>query len=120
MAANGKDSSAAAIHTASIFVSGKVQGVFYRKYTRAAGAQIGVTGWVRNLPDGRVEIMAEGTESQLAQLQQWCHKGSPSSRVAGVQLLLIPAAAVGTEGGPSQPSPAAKTAREFKSFDVRH
>lgn len=67
-----------------LLVSGKVQGVFYRKYTHRKGQELGVTGWVRNLPDGRVEIEAEGTAAQLDALQQWCHTGSPKARVTGV------------------------------------
>lgn len=69
---------------AHIFVSGKVQGVFYRKYTHAEGTRLGLQGWVRNLDDGRVEITAQGPKELLAQLVQWCHRGSPKSKVSDV------------------------------------
>ncbi|EPY15440.1 acylphosphatase [Strigomonas culicis] len=67
-----------------MFVSGKVQGVFYRKHTQRAAVQYGVTGWVRNTADGRVEIMAEGTPEQVDKLEMWCHTGSPKSMVKAV------------------------------------
>lgn len=70
-----------------IFVSGKVQGVFYRKYTHKAAVERELTGWVRNLPDGRVEIMAEGSASAVQSLEKWCHTGSPKSKVTGVEII---------------------------------
>ena len=65
----------------TIRVSGDVQGVFYRKYTREAAERIGVTGLVRNLPEGDVEILVTGTSEQVQQLIDWCWTGSPRSRV---------------------------------------
>ena len=68
-----------------VFVSGKVQGVFFRAYTRDKALELGLTGWVRNLSDGRVEVMAEGPKEKLEQLLQWLKtKGSPLSRVEQV------------------------------------
>ncbi|MCL5406728.1 MAG: acylphosphatase [Deltaproteobacteria bacterium] len=64
-----------------VWISGRVQGVFFRAYTRDAGRSIGVTGWVRNLPDGRVEAVFEGDEEKLKKMIAWCHRGSPLSRV---------------------------------------
>jgi acylphosphatase len=73
----------AAVH---LFVSGKVQGVFFRKYTHQAGTELGLTGWVRNLDDGRVEVYAQGPADGVAALETWCRtKGSPKSRVTGVE-----------------------------------
>ncbi|KAH8605662.1 putative Acylphosphatase [Trypanosoma vivax] len=72
-----------------IFVRGRVQGVFYRKYTERAAVERGVRGWVRNLPDGRVEVMAEGPRDSVESLVQWCHKGSPKSSVEGVDAQLV-------------------------------
>jgi acylphosphatase len=59
----------------SITVSGKVQGVFYRANTEKKAKEIGVSGFVRNEPNGDVYIEAQGTETQLEQLKDWCKKG---------------------------------------------
>ena len=56
-------------------VEGRVQGVFFRASTREQAQNIGVQGWVRNLPDGRVETLACGSESQLSALELWLRKG---------------------------------------------
>jgi acylphosphatase len=66
---------------AHILVSGRVQGVFYRANTRKKALELGLTGWVRNLRDGRVEIVAEGKESDLRKLIAWGHEGSPMASV---------------------------------------
>jgi acylphosphatase len=68
----------------NIMVTGKVQGVFFRKYTEQKALELGITGLVRNLDDGSVYIEAEGPEDQLADFVEWCYEGSPSSRVADV------------------------------------
>ena len=68
-----------------IWVSGRVQGVFFRAYTVDLAKRLGLTGWVRNLPDRRVEIVAEGEESALQQLLAWCHEGPPAARVDQVE-----------------------------------
>lgn len=70
-----------------ILVSGKVQGVFYRKHTHKAAVERELTGWVRNLPDGRVEIMAEGPAAAVQSLEKWCYTGSPKSKVTGVEVI---------------------------------
>jgi len=66
-----------------IYVTGKVQGVFFRVYCqRFARDLVGVTGYVRNLPDGRVEIVAEGPRESLQKLAHWAKNiGSPGSSV---------------------------------------
>lgn len=95
--------SAAHIYTHHIFVSGKVQGVFYRKHTALTAHKLGITGWVRNLPDSRVEIMAEGTAEQLSALETWCQQGSPKAAVTGVVVTdLTLAVAVAGESGEAQ------------------
>jgi len=66
-------------------VMGKVQGVWYRDSTQKQAEQIGLTGWVRNLPDGSVEVLACGEPEQLKQLHQWLHQGSRLARVDSVQ-----------------------------------
>jgi acylphosphatase len=68
-----------------IHVSGKVQGVFYRKHTQITAAKLGLCGWVRNLDDGRVEILAQGPEEALIALEMWSHKGSPNAMVKNVE-----------------------------------
>lgn len=67
--------------TVQCFVRGRVQGVSFRLHTRQAAAQIGVTGWVRNLPDGRVEILATGEQERVDRLLDWLPKGVPAGRV---------------------------------------
>ncbi len=66
-------------------VSGKVQGVSYRAYTQREALRLGLTGYAHNLPDGRVEVLACGPESQVRQLLEWLHQGSPNARVTGVE-----------------------------------
>jgi acylphosphatase len=63
------------------FVSGHVQGVFFRASTRDEGKALGLSGWVRNLRDGRVEVLAEGEESQIDQLESWLAHGPPGAFV---------------------------------------
>ncbi|MDG5775421.1 acylphosphatase [Haloarculaceae archaeon H-GB2-1] len=71
---------------AHVFVSGKVQGVFYRANTRDTAREKGVDGWVRNLDDGRVEAIFEGEESAVESMVEWCHEGSPAARVEDVEV----------------------------------
>ena len=67
-----------------LVIHGLVQGVFYRASTRDQAARRGLTGWVRNLPDGAVECVAEGDEATLRALVAWCHAGPPGARVERV------------------------------------
>jgi acylphosphatase len=67
-----------------VVVHGLVQGVFYRASTRNEAVRRGLTGWVRNLPDGSVECVAEGDEAALQALVAWCHEGPPGARVERV------------------------------------
>ena len=64
-----------------VFISGRVQGVFYRASTMDLAVRLDLTGWVRNLPDGRVELVAEGPDDKLKELISWCWQGPPYSRV---------------------------------------
>jgi len=66
------------------FVSGQVQGVGFRAFTYEAARDLKLKGWVRNLTDLRVEIVAEGTEKDVARLLDRVKKGPPSSRVKDV------------------------------------
>ena len=70
--------------TVAITVRGKVQGVWFRKYTLDKAQQLQLTGTVRNTPDGDVAIVATGTEDQLADFVEWCWMGSPKSKVTSV------------------------------------
>lgn len=65
-------------------VGGRVQGVFYRASTRNRAEELGVTGYARNLPDGRVEVLACGEAAAVDALCQWLWRGSPASSVSEV------------------------------------
>ncbi|MCB9779583.1 MAG: acylphosphatase [Alphaproteobacteria bacterium] len=68
-----------------LFISGKVQGVWYRACTQQRAVELGLTGWVRNLYDGRVEAVAEGPHDALQALIDWCHRGPDLARVVDVE-----------------------------------
>jgi len=68
------------------WVKGRVQGVFYRTSAQDQACQLGLSGWVRNLDDGRVEAVACGTEQQLTEFETWLEQGSPMSRVDTVEV----------------------------------
>ena len=87
---------------AHIFVSGRVQGVFYRATTQEVARKLRLKGWVRNLPDGRVEIVVEGPEDALKALIDWCWEGPPLARVEDVKVIW------------EEPT------REFEDFVVRY
>ena len=72
-------------------VSGRVQGVGFRWSARAEAQRLGVSGWVRNLPDGTVEAEVEGDEGSVAGMLAWLHRGPPGSHVTGVQTETLPA-----------------------------
>ncbi len=86
---------------AHVFVEGHVQGVFFRDTTRERAYQLGVTGWVRNLPDGRVEAVFEGEEDAVRQMVEYVHRGPPRAVVTHVDV----------EYGPYT--------GEFKRFSIR-
>ena len=69
---------------AHVFVSGTVQGVYYRATTREQANEHGVDGWVRNLDDGRVEAVFEGPADAVEAMVDWCHEGSPAAHVEDV------------------------------------
>lgn len=68
-----------------VLVSGLVQGVFYRDTCRREATGHGVTGWVRNLPDGRVEAVFEGAAAAVSRLVAWTRTGPPDARVSAVE-----------------------------------
>jgi acylphosphatase len=67
-------------------ISGRVQGVGFRFFARATAAREGLHGWVRNLPDGRVEIEAEGEAEALERFERAIRQGPPGARVGGVDV----------------------------------
>jgi len=84
-----------------LLISGKVQGVCFRHYTRQTALDNGVVGWVRNLADGRVEALIEGEQLAVEATVNWCHTGPEWSKVDKV---LVAEHAV---------------SQEFKSFEIR-
>ena len=68
----------------SVVVSGRVQGVAFRAHTREEAQRLGVTGWVRNRPDGTVEAHGEGAPDAVAAWVAWCHAGPSWARVDAV------------------------------------
>jgi acylphosphatase len=69
-----------------LVVSGRVQGVFYRQSTADLARRLGLDGLVRNLPDGSVEVVAEGERAALEALLEACRRGPPAASVAGVEV----------------------------------
>ena len=74
-------------------VTGKVQGVWFRKGTQHEARRLGLSGWVRNLPDGRVELEARGPSGDVAALVAWLHEGTPAARVDHVEVMDVARAA---------------------------
>lgn len=84
-----------------LLISGRVQGVFYRANARSFASELGLKGWVRNLQDGRVEVIAEGRKNALDRLIEFCRKGPEGSEIENVDIKWE------------------KPSNEFTSFDVR-
>ena len=87
---------------AHVWVSGWVQGVFFRSETRYEAKKRGVKGWVRNLPDGKVEAVFEGEEEAVRELIEYCKSGPPGARVRDVDVVWE------------------NYTREFKDFEIRY
>ncbi|MHA1239067.1 MAG: acylphosphatase [Candidatus Odinarchaeia archaeon] len=87
---------------AHLYISGRVQGVFFRAYTQEVALDHNVSGWVRNLPDGRVEAVLEGKKVDVEKVINFCRRGPPSARVEDVQVTWEP-----YKG-------------EFKGFEIRY
>ena len=85
-----------------LFISGVVQGVSYRASTQEQARRRGIVGWVKNLEDGRVEAVAQGSKDQVAELIAWCRKGPPAAKVEKVDLSWE------------------EVGDEFRAFDVRY
>ena len=87
---------------AHVFVRGRVQGVFYRSEARYEARKHHVNGWIRNLPDDRVEAVFEGEEQDVKQLVEFCKHGPPTARVAAIEVSWEPCTG------------------EFDSFEIRY
>ena len=85
-----------------LIISGRVQGVYFRHHTNIEANKLGLTGFVRNLSNGNVEVIAEGSEEKLKELIQFCRKGPDSANVENVDI---------TYEEPKQ---------EFKTFSIRN
>lgn len=70
---------------AHIFVSGRVQGVFYRARTQETALAHGLTGWVKNCYDGRVEAVMEGDKDSISRVINWCRQGPPAAHVTDIE-----------------------------------
>ena len=69
-----------------ILVTGKVQGVFFRQATKVVATKNNVTGWVKNLENGQVEILIEGDDKNVKSVIDWCHNGPANSRVDEIKI----------------------------------
>jgi acylphosphatase len=87
---------------ANLIISGEVQGVFFRANTRDKAVDLGLKGWVRNLVDGRVEVVAEGERERIEQLIEFCREGSPGAEVEDIEIKWE------------------KAKNEFAGFDIRY
>ena len=85
-----------------VYISGRVQGVFFRAETQSAANGFHLTGWVRNRTDGSVEALLEGEDENVNKMLEWCHIGPPAARVKEVL----------TEDEPFS--------GEFNSFSIRY
>ena len=71
---------------AHLFITGRVQGVFFRACTQEEAQKCALTGWVKNLYDGRVETIFEGEEQDVQSMINWCHGGPPHAAVTDVSV----------------------------------
>jgi|GEM_PF-187917 len=77
--------------TISITISGLVQGVYYRQSSKEKALELGISGIVKNLPNGNVHILASGTAEQLNELVHWCKQGPPHAKVSSVNVEAVEA-----------------------------
>jgi acylphosphatase len=78
------------LQTVCIRISGRVQGVFYRQSTKEKAKELGITGIVRNLKNGDVEILATGAQERLDELADWCKQGPPQAEVESISTTKLP------------------------------
>ena len=72
------------MQTVHLVIKGKVQGVFFRASTKDKANELGINGWVKNMPDGNVEVLAAGSKGQLENFIRWCRKGPKQAIVSDV------------------------------------
>jgi acylphosphatase len=71
---------------AHVIIHGRVQGVWFRQSTKEEADRLGVTGWVRNLPDRSVEAVFEGEKKKVEEIVGWCHRGPAGADVSSVDV----------------------------------
>lgn len=84
---------------AHLFISGIVQGVGYRYHCRRQAQTLGLAGWVRNLDDGRVEAVLQGSREQVESMIRWCYRGPSEARVSDIAVTYEDAGDDGPEFG---------------------
>jgi len=111
---------------AKILIRGRVQGVFYRHSTKQKAQALALSGWVRNLADGSVEIEAEGSKEGIDSLIAWCHQGPPNAIVdsVSVQWQNEDEARISTAGSTSLPAQSpgqsqTQSQGSAKQFEIR-
>ncbi len=100
--------------TRQFLITGKVQGVYFRHSTRLQAERLGVRGVARNLPDGSVEVIADGTPEAVQNLREWLHSGPPGARVAAVQEFELP-----TEHPPAGLSSTGQPGEDQRGYSTR-
>ena len=70
-----------------LIIEGRVQGVWFRDSTRRKAEELGVAGWVKNRRDGKVEVLAEGSEERVNKLTEWCYQGPPHAKVINIEAI---------------------------------
>ena len=75
--------------TRYLLIKGRVQGVYYRASAKDIARKNGLTGWIRNTPDGHVEAISSGNEDQLELFINWCRQGPRGARVTEVDIQLV-------------------------------
>ncbi|HBL54152.1 MAG: acylphosphatase [Smithellaceae bacterium] len=73
-----------------VYISGRVQGVCFRAMTQQTALNLKLTGWVRNMDDGRVEALLEGEDAAVDQMVVWCKTGPPAARVDDIEIIEKP------------------------------
>ncbi|MGY0217766.1 acylphosphatase [Endozoicomonadaceae bacterium StTr2] len=76
-----------AVVSKCVRVEGKVQGVWFRASTKEQADRLGIIGWAKNLPDGAVEVLMQGSEENIERLTVWLQKGPPAASVISVNLI---------------------------------
>lgn len=94
---------------AHLIISGIVQGVYFRAHTRDMAQSFGLKGWVRNLPDGRVEAVFTGDKESIQQAIDWCSHGPSSARVDKVEVKWVV----------SPPARGEESGQEFNGFNIQ-